>query len=226
MGLHGPEDSMGIHRQSAVRGPLLRRPLLRRGVATRRRSGALAAAVVVGLVASGAFVWQSTSAAFTATTSNPSSSWATGSVAISDDDASAALFTATGLVPGSTGTKCIVVTYSGTIAAAGVKLYAASSVDSSNLAQYVNLTIEEGTGGTFAGGCGSFVLGTNVYTGTLANFNTTKTSYLSGGVGTWAPTGATQTKVYKFTYTLNAATPSTGFQGVTASTVFQWEAQS
>jgi hypothetical protein len=215
---------MGIYRQSAVRGPLLRRPLLRRGVAARRRPGALAAAILVGLVASGAFVWQSTSAAFTSQTTNPSNSWTTGSVTITDDDGNGALFNVSGMVPGSNGSKCIVVNYSGTIAANGVKLYAASSVDSSSLAQYVNLTIDEGTGGTFAGGCGSFVLGTNVYTGTLANFITTKLAY-GTGVGTWAPPSA-QTKVYKFTYSLSGSTPSTGFQGVTASTVFQWEAQS
>src|SRR3712207_7319239 len=45
---------------------------------------------------------------------------------LSDDDSGSAMFTATGLKPGSTGTKCIQVTYGGSLAAA-VKLYVSSS---------------------------------------------------------------------------------------------------
>jgi hypothetical protein len=190
----------------------------------RRRTGAVAvaAAVVAGLLGSGAFVWQGTNAAFTSTTSNGANNWTAGAVTIGDDDSSTALFNASGLVPSSTGYKCIKVTYSGNVTAA-VKLYVASS--SGTLAGYVDLVVEEGTGGGNVGdfsGCGAFS-GTTIYTGTLANMASTKTAFGSG-VGSFAPTAATQFKVFKFTYTLNASTPDNQ-QSATAAATFQWESQ-
>jgi hypothetical protein len=187
---------------------------------SRRRTGAVAvaAAVVAGLLGSGAFVWQGTNAAFTSTTNNGANNWTAGAVTISDDDSGTALFNATGLVPGSTGSKCIKVSYTGNVAAA-VKLYVASS--SGTLAPYVDLVVEEGTGGTFSN-CTGFS-GSTIYTGTLANMASTKTAFASG-VGTFAPSTNTDTKVYKFTYTLNASTPD-NMQSATCAATFQWESQ-
>lgn len=187
---------------------------------SRRRTGAVAvaAAVVAGLLGSGAFVWQGTNAAFTSTTNNGANNWTAGAVTISDDDSGTALFNATGLVPGSTGSKCIKVSYTGNVAAT-VKLYVASS--SGTLAPYVDLVVEEGTGGTFSN-CTGFS-GSPIYTGTLANMASTKTAFASG-VGTFAPSTNTDTKVYKFTYTLNASTPD-NMQSATCAATFQWESQ-
>jgi hypothetical protein len=191
---------------------------------TRRRNGAIAvaAAVVAGLLGSGALVWSGTNAAFTSTTSNGANNWTAGAVTIADDDSSTAMFNATGLVPGSTGSKCIKVTYSGNVTAA-VKLYVSAS--SGTLAPYVDLVVEEGTAGGNTGdfsSCGSFS-GTTIYSGTLSDMASTKTAFASG-VGSFAPTAATQFKVFKFTYTLNASTPDAQ-QSATCSATFQWESQ-
>lgn len=179
-------------------------------------------AVLVGLVASGALVWRGTSAAFTAQTSNAANAWTTGSVALTDDDGAAAMFTATGLLPGDQGENCITVDYDGSVATS-VKLYRSASADVDTVAQHIDLVITEGTGGGF-GDCTGFVAdGAAIYSGTLATFTTTKLAYASG-VGAWAPDDATDSKVYKFEYTLNAATPDAK-QGKTTTATFQWEAQ-
>jgi len=191
---------------------------------SRRRTGAVAvaAAVVAGLIGSGAFVWQGTNAAFTSTTSNGANNWTAGAVTIGDDDSSQALFSASGLVPSSSGSKCIKVTYTGNVTSA-VKLYVASS--SGSLATYLDVVVQEGSGvgnvGDFSS-CGAFS-GTTVYSGTLAGMASTTTTFGSG-VGTFAPTGSGQFKVYKFTYTLNASTPDSQ-QSQSASATFQWESQ-
>ncbi|MBL8931288.1 MAG: hypothetical protein JNL54_14305 [Kineosporiaceae bacterium] len=192
---------------------------------TPRRSSAawLAAAVTIGLLGGGLLVRQGTNAAFTATTSNGASNWAAGSVTIGDDDSGTALFTASGLVPEDTGSKCIRVTYTGTVTSA-VKLYVSSSAGS--LADYLDVVVEEGSGGGNVGdfsSCSTFS-GSTIYSGTLAAMASAKTGFATG-VGSFAPTGSGQFKVYKFTYTLNELTPN-GQQSETASATFQWESQS
>jgi len=178
-----------------------------------------AGAGVAALVVNGLMLWSGTSAAFTGPTSNPTNNWTAASVAVSDDDGgSTAMFSATGLTPGSTGSHCITVTYEGDVAAA-VELYASAS--SGTLAPYLDVVIEEGTGGSFAS-CTGFS-GSSIYTGTLSNFVSTATTFASG-VGTWTPNTNGQTRTYKFTYTLSASTPSS-MQGTTAGASFTWEAQ-
>ena len=80
------------------------------------------AAIPMAVLASGGMVWQSSYSAFSATTVSPTSNWTAGTVALSDDDNNTALFTATNLKPGATGTKCIAVTSTGSLAST-VKLY-------------------------------------------------------------------------------------------------------
>jgi hypothetical protein len=192
-----------------------------RATAARKRLVA-AAAVPVAILASGALVWQSSYAAFSSTTSNPTSNWSAGTVALNDDDANTALFTASGLKPGSTGAKCITVTSTGTLPAV-VKLYGTSYATTNNLAGNINLTLEEGAGAT-ASSCAGFTSSSTVYSGTLASFGTSKNGY-STGVGTWAPTGTgSDSKSYRVTYTLSSATPDTA-QGGTAAMGFTWESQ-
>jgi hypothetical protein len=184
---------------------------------------AVLASIPVALIASGAMVWQASYSAFTAKDTSAVSNWAAGTVALSEDSAGAAMFTASNLKPGATGQKCIVVTSNGSLPSA-VKVYGASYTTTNALATSITLTIDEGTGGTFAGGCTGFVIsGTSIYTGTLATFGA-KTTYATG-VGAWAPTGTPpETKTYRITYTLSASTPDTA-QGGTAAIAFTWEAQ-
>lgn len=193
-----------------------------------------------GLALSGVLVYTASNAAFTGYTTNPGNTWTTGSVTLTDDDTGSdqdsgtALFTATGLVPGSTLTKCMRVTYSGNVqtSATGVKLYSSASTDTNSLLQYVTMTITEGTGtAAFSGtpDCTNF----SASAGTPIIFNSTldtfvvKTSYATGvynTTGAWAPSSSS-THVYKFAYTLSASTPN-AMQGKTATVAFRWEAQS
>jgi hypothetical protein len=194
-------------------------------VPTRRTKWIVFAAVgICGWMASGLLVWQSSQAAFSGSTSNAANNWTSGSVSLSDDDSNAAMFAAvTGLKPGSTGTKCIQVTYGGSLAAT-VKLYIASGDLTGTLGSYVDLSIDEsaaGGAGTFAS-CGAFS-GTNRYSGTLSAFAAAKTDFASG-VGSWAPTGAAQTTTYRFTYTVQAAAGNAA-QSSNATAKFTWEAQ-
>ena len=192
-------------------------------LATLSKWGVLPLSVMV----SGLLVWQSSYAAFSTTTVNPSNSFASGSVVLSDDDSSTAMFTATLLKPGSTGTKCIVVTSTGTLAST-VELYATGYSTTNALGTYLNMVIDEGSGGTFASSgptsCTGFVSSANIFTGTLASFGTTKTNFATG-VGIWAPAGSgSPTRSYRITYTLDAATPNSAQSG-TAAVGFTWEAQ-
>jgi hypothetical protein len=95
------------------------------------------------------------------------------------------------------------------------------------LSSYINLSVTQGTGSSFAGNCTGFTplaTGSSVYSGTLANFATTSTGY-SNGVGSWTPTGAaSETRTFKITYTVDSAAPNST-QGGTAAVGFTWEAQ-
>lgn len=183
------------------------------------------AALPAALVISGLIIAPASYSAFSSNTANPASNWAVGTVALTDDDSSTALFTATGLKPGSTGTKCIVVTSSGSLAST-VKLYGTSPATTNTLASSITLSIVQGTGGSF-GSCTGFTplgTGSSLYSGSLAAFGTGSTNF-SNGLGTWAPTGtATETRTYQFTYTVDAAAPNST-QGGTATIGFTWEAQ-
>jgi hypothetical protein len=62
-----------------------------------------------------------------------------------------------------------------------------------------------------------------VFNDTLAAFSA-KSDYATG-VGDWAPTGsASETRVFKFSYTLSGSAPDST-QGGTAAVGFTWEAQ-
>ncbi|QWS32659.1 hypothetical protein [Curtobacterium aetherium] len=181
-------------------------------------------AIPVALVASGVVVSTASYSAFSAETVNPSSNWSAGTVSLSDDDNNTALFSATNLKPGMSGSKCIAVTSDGSLASS-VKLYATSPATTKDLASNVTLTIEQGTGGGF-GTCAGFTAApaTPAYSGTVAGFGSSATNY-STGVGAWTPTGtAAETRVYKVSYAVPSTAPSS-VMGGTASLGLTWEVQ-
>ena len=184
------------------------------------------AVIPLALVASGLVVSQASYSAYSDKTSNPTSSWTSGTVALSDDDSSTALFTATNLKPGSTGEKCIVVTSTGSLPAV-VKLYGTGAATTKALSSSLNLTITQGSGGSF-GSCTGFTAltsGASVYTGTVAGFASAATGY-SSGAGSWTTAGgaASESRTYKISYSLADNAPDST-QGGTASLGFTWEAQ-
>ena len=186
-------------------------------------------AVPVALAASGLVVAQSSYSAYSATTVNPTSNWATGTVALTDDDNNTAAFTASNLKPGSTGTRCIVVSSTGSLPAS-VKLYGTGAATTKALASSINLTVTQGTGGSF-GSCNGYTpltSGSAVYSGTLADFGSSATNF-STGVGTWNTAGvasgaAAETRTYQLTYSVRTETTN-DTQGGTAALGFTWEAQ-
>lgn len=182
-------------------------------------------AIPAAVAISGLVVSQASYSAYSATTVNPTNNWTTGSVALTDDDSNTAAFTATNLRPGSTGTKCIAVTSAGSLAST-VKLYATTPTNTKNLAANINLTITQGTGGSF-GSCTGYTplaTGSSLFTGTLESFGATYTDF-NRGLGTWAPTGtANETRTYQITYTVSSQAPDST-QGGSAAAGLTWEAQ-
>ncbi|MGY4645771.1 hypothetical protein [Cellulomonas sp. URHB0016] len=163
---------------------------------TARRVVALAAAPVA-ILAAGALVWQSSSAAFTSTTRDAGNAWSTGQVTLTDDDAGRAGFTVTNLVPGQTGERCLVVK-SGATVPGEVRAYT-QNVNSSNplLADRIMFKVEKGTGGTFDS-CAGFVADPGALPAQpLSTLATVNKDYASGG-GRWTTAGTpNETKVYR-----------------------------
>ena len=198
--------------------------------ALRNKRLVAAASVPVAVIASGALVWQSTYAAFSDTTSNPTNNWSTGNVKLADNDNNTALFNATNLRPGATGTRCITVTSTGTVAS-NVKLYGTGYTSTKSLGDVINLQVVEGTGATDPA-CAGFVAdngaAATIFNGTLSSFASGKTDYASG-VGTWSPAGvaspATESKSYKVTYTF-VSSAGNAYQTATAAIGLTWETQS
>jgi hypothetical protein len=191
----------------------------------KRRKVPIGYAVVIALVLSGAAVLSTSRAAFTDTTDNSGNSFATGSVELVDDDAEAAAFTVTNLTPGDSVTRCIEVTYQGSIAdPRRIKLYSGGYTDSGTLGEELNLRVRQGNGGTFAT-CAGFTSTGNVYNGTLSNFDATRTDY-SNGAGNWNPSNTPVTRVFEIRLRL----PNGATNAVQASSVtdldFIWEVQS
>ncbi|MGI3785707.1 MAG: hypothetical protein ACRYG2_33595, partial [Janthinobacterium lividum] len=162
---------------------------------------------------------------YSATTVSPTSNWATGTVALTDDDANAAAFSVANARPGSSGSRCLVVTSSGTTASQ-VKIYGANGTGTTNLAASIDLRITQGTGGSF-GSCDGFSplsSGAEVYHGSLMDFGTSRTGF-ANGVGGWSPTGtAPESRTYKFSYVISPDAPNDTMGG-TAGGDIVFEAQ-
>lgn len=179
-----------------------------------------ATAPVAAFLVVGALVVVGSRAAFSATTDNTANAWSAGTVVLSDDDSGSAMFNVTAMKPGSTSTKCIVVTYSGTLTPADVKLY--GTVAGSGLATHLTTTVEIGTGGS-ASSCTGFNAGSTLYSGTLANFGSTYTNWATG-LANWSPSSTPDSRTFRFTTTLPSGA-SNAAQGLNASGTFTWEAQ-
>lgn len=181
------------------------------GRRSRRGTWAVALAVPVGLLASGALVWQASYAAFTATTENTANSWSTGTVVLADNDGGTALWTSAGLLEhGSTATRCITVSYTGDLAAT----IDFSATSSGTLAPDLDVTIQTGSG--TAADCSDFTGATALYTGTLAALPAGLTP-----LPDWTVAGAA-TRTYRIAWTV----ATTAAQGETATAAFTWTATS
>jgi hypothetical protein len=184
-------------------------------------AGIVATAVIVGLLASGGMVLRGTEAAFVSNTNNAGNNWATGSVNLTNS-AGSALFTATNMVPGDQINRCIKVTYNGTVATP-VKVFVSSLTQTSALAQYLDVTILQGTGTPTADCTTDITGGTNlVGPVTLQTLSTSNSNY-TNGLTNWMTLAAPDTRAYKITVKLrtDAGVPQSASAGVT----FNWEVQ-
>ncbi len=167
------------------------------------------------LLLSAGLIYHASSAAFTAATTNANNDWQAGTVALSTDLPATARFSATGLVPGDTDTRCITVRYTGDVTV-DVRLYASVS---GGLGAYLDLTVEQGSGGSQSS-CTGFAVASVLYSGTLSGLGSSHGDY-AGGLVAWSPTGQ-DTRTYRISYTVqddNAA------QGLSATADFSWEAR-
>ena len=203
---------------------------------TTRRRAVRAVAPVAGLLAAGLLVWQGSYAAFSATTTSPTNSWATGQVVLKNNTnggyqiTGVAAFSVLNMVPSATATaKCITVESSGSLAGA-VKLYAANVtpnlVGTNQVPSNVVVTVTEQTTGVtsnnVAANCTGFT-GTSVIVNGVA-LSALPTSY-GTGVGAFAPTGGAQYAAYKISYVFNPGIGVADVQGKTANADFVWEIQ-
>lgn len=187
-----------------------------------------AIATPIAIVAAAALIWQSSYAAFSGTTRNSGNNWATGSVALTDDDSGAARFQAADMVPGDRDTKCITVTANTTVPGV-VKGYTVNPVLSpAGLQDHINVGMTWGTGGGF-GTCTGFVEGGVVFPPTSLTALSAFNNYANGSGG-WAVTSGTQTRTYQITWEFAAGGLSQSaldnLQGSQTGIDLQWELQS
>jgi hypothetical protein len=177
-------------------------------------------------------VWQSSYAAFTATTKNAGNNWSTGQVVLTNDSAGTARFVVSNMLPGQTQTKCITVTANATVPGL-VKGYAINPVTSTaGLENYIDVTVVDGSGGSFAS-CTGFTPSTGG--GVVVNDLPLSTIYLANsyatGFGGWAIAGTgNETRTYEITWTFDTTGLSqsalNALQGANTGLDFQWELQS
>jgi predicted ribosomally synthesized peptide with SipW-like signal peptide len=191
---------------------------------TRARKLALSAVVLAAAVAA---IGIGTYSAFSATTTNSGNSIAAGTVVLGDNDSNAAMYTVTNQKPGDTFQQCIKVDYTGSLSST-VKLYTTSTIGA--LGPYIDLQIRTGSGSPTFPGCTGFTPdAADLYSGTLANFGSTYTSWANGlldaGPGAASSWVNGNSVVYRFTLTLQASAPDAAQNTSTGSHAFTWEAR-
>jgi predicted ribosomally synthesized peptide with SipW-like signal peptide len=192
--------------------------------AGRARRFLLTALVVGGL---SALVGLGTYSAFSATTTNSGNSISSGTVSISQHTGATTLYNVSNQKPGDSTTKCVRVTYAGSLTASAVKLYVSSGI--TNGTQY-NLEVDRGSGMTTLDGtdsCAGFTQSSVAYTGNLGSFPTTYATGLDGkaAAATWATNDAID---YRFIISQNDDTTANAHTSALTSGAhtFTWEAHS
>ncbi len=192
----------------------------------KKRKILAAATIPAALVISGLTVAQASYSAYSATTTSPTSNWASGTVNLTDDDSNAAAFSVTNAKPGASGSRCLNVTSNGSLPSS-VRIYGANGSGTTNLAAYITLTITQGSGGSF-GSCTGFTPASTdpqVFSGSLVTFGSTRTNF-ANGVGTWTTTGGDrpESRTFMLGYTISTDAPNDTMGGTAAGDIV-FEAQ-
>ena len=185
-------------------------------------------ATPAAIVIAGALIWQASYSSFSGTTRNPGNNWSTGTVALTDDDTGSARFQVADMVPGQTDTKCITVTATATVPGI-VKGYTVNPVTSpQGLEDYVLITIDHGTGGSFSSCTGFVSEGTTVPETSLTDL--AAISNYENGSGSWAVVAGTQSRSYQITWRFDTTgltqAQLDNLQGSQTGIDIQWELRS
>ena len=178
------------------------------------------AAVALSFILIALLVVTSSRAAFVAQSENVTNQVTAAAVDLTDNDSGTAMFTSVPtMVPLTNVDRCIDVTYTGSVDPAMVMLYI-NAPPTGGLAPFLNLTIDIGadTNDAFRT-CNTFVASANVYTGTLADFATNRTSY-ANGVATWDPGPGTETRTFRFRVAVQNDPLA---EGLSSTFGFSWE---
>lgn len=185
----------------------------------------LLSALVVGVL--GSFVALGAFGLFSATTQNSGNEISSGVVSLSDNDAGSSLVNVTGAKPGDSWTRCIKVTYSGSLPSQ-VHMYREGVLGP--LAAYIHLTVTTGQQGTSTfPSCSGFTPdagGGVAYDGPLAapGFTDWATGLpvSSTGETTWHPG---DTVGFQITATLDPAVPDSLQNSTMGNLAIFWEAR-
>ncbi len=203
----------------------------------RRRRTARMVAPIAGLLAAGLLVWQGSTAAFTAQTTNTADAWATGNLDLTNDGgtggtygaSTAALFNETLIKPGSVGAKCINVRSTGNLPGA-LKLYrgALTGTNATDLAANLVISVDAVAASTTApsipADCSGYAGGTAgaFYNGTLGSFPAAYAAAATSGTLTGA---ATEYVTYRIGWTMPATVTDNSLQSSSVQADLFWEVQ-
>ena len=189
---------------------------------SKRRHKLLASALVVGVLgtvaAGGVF------GLFSATTQNAGNEISTGTVALFDNDNGSAQFNIQNAKPGDSWSRCIKISYAGTLPA-DVRQYIQAGP--TLVGQYLSLKLETGSQATSSfPDCTGFVSSTTGYDGPVASY--TAFNFASGTLQ--PPVGKTfwdsgDSVVVRTTLTLSAATPDAAQGSSGGNVTVVWEAR-
>jgi hypothetical protein len=166
-------------------------------------------------------------AALSGSTDNTGNTFSAGTVTMTDNDASAAMFTFTNQKPGVADNGCIKVNYTGSVNASTVKLYGTVT---GSMAPYLTLTVTRGTDSSPSfDSCTGFVpdatnyngLGAGVlFSGALSTFPTAFASGLTDPLTPWTNASSAS---YRFSVQV---VDDNAVQGLSSGATFTWEARS
>lgn len=182
--------------------------------------GGLVGAFLVAVVAGGALLGSSLAQAFDLRSPPPVEPAAVTAEAIGavlvETDANGPLFRAPLMRPGDSLQRCVPVSHSADSGRVSLSLYA--SVSGTGLGDFLDLTIDQGTGGGYHS-CAGFVAEERLYAGTLSGFASDHHDFATGTrLGRPSPGNM----VYRFELSLRDDNTA---QGTTTGAVFTWEAQ-
>jgi len=188
-------------------------------------------AVVIGLVVSVGVMWQSSRAAFTATTDNPGNNWEAGKVTLDGAPGTAMFTSASKLEPDDPQSQCIDVTYQGNLGTGGVQLYTADKAETDGASNgavldtqlMMEIRIGDSNDTCATQGTATWTELTTAGTGdsidTLAGYAGWGDALVTG----WTPTAAGQSRAFLFTHELPTSVNVDQTQGDSVTLSFVWE---